>query len=70
MVIYWKYYSKYVDGAQPPYFLLKIPRVDVKIGGGRPGKTKYFSHINIFRTNIHMYETKHSLIQYCLSPFQ
>ena len=35
-------------GIYPPLFLPKIPEVDVKMGGGRQGKKKDFSHIHIF----------------------
>ena len=69
MGTYLKYHSKYVDWSRPPNFL-RVPGVDVKNGSGSTREKKYFSHIQIFRTNVHMYKTKHAFIQYCLSPFQ
>ena len=51
-------------------FSLKMTGVDVKKGRGLTVKKKYFSHIHIFRTNIHMYKNKRYLIKYWLSPFQ
>ena len=62
MGTYWKYNSKYVDGGRTPSFLLEIPGVDIKMGGGQQGGNKTISHIDIFRTNIHIHKTKHALI--------
>ena len=71
MVTYRKYHSKCVDGVRSPsFFRLKNLGVDVKNGRGLTRKKKYFSHIHIIWTNIHMYKTKHALINYCWSPFQ
>ena len=71
MGTHWKYHLRCVDGGRSPSFFAKKWRGStLKTGGGRPGKEKYFSHIHIFQTNIHMYNNKDALINYCFIPFQ